>query len=601
MTKNIDTVNSLPSQNDDHPLFTPTLEADFNINDQFSADSQEFQQKVNEIKYEMDLRATNLGYGAGVALEKLMNYGSQVIEEIHESFFGKDHSFFVKSEDDKSKSSALSNEKMSRILQKKVEAIYNENEGRLDDLSMIDYAISMNPKGQWLHYDRAVYHRQNKNYTAAIEDFTSEIENDNKSESKDRSYFDRGRIHLQLKDYANALSDFKKAEITNNNAFISNEDVSEVTRVLKSEGGQLFNDKEYQEALNLQDYAISISSIRGNPVEKWLYFDRGFSRFRTGDYKGAIDDFTSELDNNISEDADIKYRANDAMEIIYYSLKDNKKYASYFSETKNKYLIKLAEESHASLVEEEPPAKITFLKTLVGLLQTGLKVASSLLITAHGVIAIANVYKIIQPRENQQLEPEEQQEPYPFKTEADAEADVRSFAGGCFGSIRDDSNLRIIATEDLDKFSNFVRSRNDDDAKELSKDFKLSQNNDKIIQDDLKYFADMLISPKVTKNNTHTDDINYPRNFVYEKIVIINDGGHPHNPINSEKLEWALGIFEDEIITKQIPQLHKMIERERDEAEERTNKSDKPEIPNSSVLDPKSPQLETFQSELILG
>lgn len=129
-------------------------------------------------------------------------------------------------------------------------------------LNLIEQAISLNPEGEWLYYDRGMIRNKLGDFEGAKKDFTKELELTSSSFAQLRCYWERSLIYTREGEYekssqdlaniVNAPSDpegfFKRAErsIKTNNDSIEIEKEIEIERNLfaeKEAGARLTNER----------------------------------------------------------------------------------------------------------------------------------------------------------------------------------------------------------------------------------------------------------------------------------------------------------------------------------------------------------------------
>ena len=186
MSKPIIPTTQLPNQSSAADL-AYSLNYKFDESVHCPSDASEFEKKIHDIVSEIDSRATNPAYGGGIALRKFLEYGSQTIEGIYKGFFGDE-------EDSKS------NKDLSSTLRKEAEKIYMEGDGKKIDhaIEIISHAISLNPEGEWLHFDKGHYLNAARRCDEAIIELTYEIENNSAQKAQELSHLERGMAYESL-------------------------------------------------------------------------------------------------------------------------------------------------------------------------------------------------------------------------------------------------------------------------------------------------------------------------------------------------------------------------------------------------------------------
>ena len=172
-------------------------------------------------------------------------------------------------------------------------------------------AIKIDPKNPTYYRDRGVAYGKLKNYKQAIDDYTQAIKIDDKNAIY---YVGRGLAYFQLKDYKQAINDYSQAiKIDDKNAIYYNargltylelkdykQAIDDLTQAIKLDtknaiyynlrGFAYFQLKDYKQAIN--DYT---QAIQLDPKNAGYYGDRGLTYFQLKDYKQAIDDYTQAI------------------------------------------------------------------------------------------------------------------------------------------------------------------------------------------------------------------------------------------------------------------------------------------------------------------
>lgn len=185
---------------------------------------------------------------------------------------------------------------------------YLDSSGAISDLTV---AINIAPNSPKYYFDRGTIFLHKKHFLEALDDFSIAIKLD---PNYYQAYFSRGKALIGKKDFKNAVEDFSfliKTDPEYTFAYIARGSAREI---LNDFQGAL---EDYNQALTLNpnygSYAVKVEAmkkklhpdydvlagysriIRKDPYCSDAYLHRGREKMNRGDYKGAVKDFTKDI------------------------------------------------------------------------------------------------------------------------------------------------------------------------------------------------------------------------------------------------------------------------------------------------------------------